>query len=223
MLVRCNNKAKPMTDDISRPDPEPYAQCCTSKTRISISCWSSAAGGHLARVSLIRAATGSDGVARVRADHPDLVLLACTCPTWRPGSGACPHAGNFRRAEGGAADGDHLSMDILKPEPRAYEYWVKPISASQLEKGVRRGLAAAAQDPWQAPSSTRPATTEVAPALNATFRTPASAPAQRSSEASSRVTLSMRRGRTSFSKKSCDRLKDGPPQLIAIGGRPPPG
>ncbi|MET0335578.1 MAG: response regulator, partial [Rhizobacter sp.] len=40
---------------------------------------------------------------------------------------------------------DHLSMDILKAMSLgAYEYWVKPISATQLEKGVRRGLAAAA-------------------------------------------------------------------------------
>ena len=28
----------------------------------------------------------------------------------------------------------------------AYEYWVKPLGASQLEKGVRRGLAAASAD-----------------------------------------------------------------------------
>src|SRR5688572_29509624 len=36
-------------------------------------------------------------------------------------------------------------------------------------------------------------------------------------------TSSTSRGRTSFNKYSCDTLKAGAPQLIAIGGKPLPG
>jgi two-component system cell cycle response regulator DivK len=100
-------------------------------------------------VLLTRASTGAEGVARVRADRPDLVLLDMHLPDL--GGLEVVRALTLEISEGlkvALLTADHLSMDILKAMSLgAYEYWVKPISASQLEKGVRRGLAAAAQDP----------------------------------------------------------------------------
>jgi CheY-like chemotaxis protein len=99
-------------------------------------------------VALMRAATGSEGVARVRAERPDLVLLDMHLPDL--GGLEVVRALTHEISEGlkvALLTADHLSMDILKAMSLgAYEYWVKPISASQLEKGVRRGLAAAAWD-----------------------------------------------------------------------------
>ncbi len=107
-------------------------------------------------VSLIRAATGAEGVARVRADRPDLVLLDMHLPDL--GGLEVVRALTLEISEGlkvALLTADHLSMDILKAMSLgAYEYWIKPISVSQLEKGVRRGLAAAALDPRH---TTRPA------------------------------------------------------------------
>lgn len=100
-------------------------------------------------VQLIRASTGAEGVARVRAERPDLVLLDMHLPDL--GGLEVVRALTLEISEGlkvALLTADHLSMDILKAMSLgAYEYWVKPISASQLEKGVRRGLAAAATDP----------------------------------------------------------------------------
>lgn len=97
-------------------------------------------------VTVVRAATGSEGVARVRADHPDLVLLDMHLPDL--GGLEVVRELTHEISEGlkvALLTADHLSMDILKAMSLgAHEYWVKPISASQLEKGVRRGLAAAA-------------------------------------------------------------------------------
>lgn len=97
-------------------------------------------------VTLLRAATGAEGVARVRADKPDMVLLDMHLPD--TGGLEVVRALNVEISQGlkvALLTADHLSMDILKAMSLgAYEYWVKPISAGQLEKGVRRGLAAAA-------------------------------------------------------------------------------
>jgi len=104
-------------------------------------------------VQLIRASTGAEGVARVRAERPDLVLLDMHLPDL--GGLEVVRALTLEISEGlkvALLTADHLSMDILKAMSLgAYEYWVKPISASQLEKGVRRGLAAAATDPRHRP------------------------------------------------------------------------
>ncbi|MBC7954888.1 MAG: response regulator [Cytophagales bacterium] len=100
-------------------------------------------------VTLVRAATGSEGVARVRADRPDLVLLDMHLPDL--GGLEVVRELTHEISQGlkvTLLTADHLSMDILKAMSLgAHEYWVKPISASQLEKGVRRGLAAAAVPP----------------------------------------------------------------------------
>jgi CheY-like chemotaxis protein len=97
-------------------------------------------------VTLVRAATGAEGVARVRADRPDLVLLDMHLPDL--GGLEVVRELTHEISEGlkvALLTADHLSMDILKAMSLgAHEYWVKPVSASQLEKGVRRGLAAAA-------------------------------------------------------------------------------
>ena len=97
-------------------------------------------------VQLIRAATGAEGVEKVRSEHPQLVLLDMHLPD--TGGLEVVRALNVEISQGlkvALLTADHLSMDILKAMSLgAYEYWVKPISATQLEKGVRRGLAAAA-------------------------------------------------------------------------------
>jgi two-component system, cell cycle response regulator DivK len=99
----------------------------------------------LPTVTLLRAATGAQGVEKVRTEHPDLVLLDMHLPD--TGGLEVVRALNVEISQGlkvALLTADHLSMDILKAMSLgAYEYWVKPISATQLEKGVRRGLAAA--------------------------------------------------------------------------------
>jgi two-component system cell cycle response regulator DivK len=99
-------------------------------------------------VTLLRASTGAEGVQRVRQDKPELVLLDMHLPD--TGGLEVVRALNVEISQGlkvALLTADHLSMDILKAMSLgAYEYWVKPISATQLEKGVRRGLAASAVD-----------------------------------------------------------------------------
>jgi two-component system, cell cycle response regulator DivK len=99
-------------------------------------------------VSLLRASTGAEGVAMVRSELPNLVLLDMHLPDL--GGLEVVRALTLEISQGlkvALLTADHLSMDILKAMSLgAYEYWVKPISATQLEKGVRRGLAAAAAD-----------------------------------------------------------------------------
>lgn len=95
-------------------------------------------------VTLLRASTGAEGVERVRKDQPDLVLLDMHLPD--TGGLQVVRALNVEISQGlkvALLTADHLSMDILKAMSLgAYEYWVKPISATQLERSVRRGLAA---------------------------------------------------------------------------------
>lgn len=94
-------------------------------------------------VRLITASTGAEGVSLVRTEHPDLVLLDMHLPDF--GGLEVVRALTLEISEGlkvALLTADHLSMDILKAMSLgASEYWIKPISASQLEAGVRRGLA----------------------------------------------------------------------------------
>ena len=96
-------------------------------------------------VTLTRALTGAEGVERVRKERPDLVLLDMHLPDL--GGLEVVRALTVEISEGlkvALLTADHLSMDIIKAMSLgAYEYWVKPLGAAQLEKGVRRGLAAA--------------------------------------------------------------------------------
>ena len=112
-------------------------------------------------ISLIRASTGTEGVEKVRSERPDLVLLDMHLPDL--GGLEVVRALTLEISQGlkvALLTADHLSMDILKAMSLgAYEYWVKPISATQLERGVRRGLAAAAIDaagPSSAPAGMAP-------------------------------------------------------------------
>jgi len=111
----------------------------------------------LPRVRLIKASTGAEGVRQVRAEHPDLVLLDMHLPDL--GGLEVVRALTLEISAGlkvALLTADHLSMDILKAMSLgAYEYWVKPVSVSQLEKGVRRGLASAATDPRHRPAGLR--------------------------------------------------------------------
>ena len=97
----------------------------------------------LPHVKLIKAGTGAEGVQKVRSEQPDLVLLDMHLPDM--GGLEVVRALTLEISGGlkvALLTADHLSIDILKAMSLgAYEYWVKPISASQLEKGVRRGLA----------------------------------------------------------------------------------
>ncbi|MEO8152954.1 MAG: response regulator [Rhizobacter sp.] len=111
-------------------------------------------------VKLVRASTGVEGVASVRAHRPELVLLDMHLPDL--GGLEVVRALTLEISEGlkvALLTADHLSMDILKAMSLgAYEYWLKPISASQLEKGVRRGLAATAHDTGMHPLAAYPST-----------------------------------------------------------------
>ncbi len=97
----------------------------------------------LPAVRLLSARTGVEGVNLVRVERPDLVLLDMHLPDL--GGLEVVRALTLEISEGlkvALLTADQLSMDILKAMSLgAYEYWVKPVSASQLEKGVRRGLA----------------------------------------------------------------------------------
>ena len=99
-------------------------------------------------VKLITANTGAQGVALARSEHPDLVLLDMHLPD--TGGLEVVRSLTLEISAGlkvALLTADHLSMDILKAMSLgAYEYWLKPISAAQLEKGVRRGLASAAAE-----------------------------------------------------------------------------
>jgi CheY-like chemotaxis protein len=103
----------------------------------------------LPNVRLIKASTGTEGVRLVRSEHPDLVLLDMHLPDL--GGLEVVRALTLEISEGlkvALLTADHLSMDILKAMSLgAYEDWVEPISSTQLEKGVRRGLASAYADP----------------------------------------------------------------------------
>jgi DNA-binding response OmpR family regulator len=93
-------------------------------------------------VRLITATTGAEGVSLVRSEHPDLVLLDMHLPDF--GGLEVVRALTLEISEGLRVvllTADHLSMDILKAMSLgASEYWLKPVSATQLEAGVRRGL-----------------------------------------------------------------------------------
>jgi DNA-binding response OmpR family regulator len=101
-------------------------------------------------VQLLRAATGRDGVQRVRSDKPDFVLLDMNLPDM---SGTDV----VRQLSDTIAEhdlrvtiltGDRQTMDIVKAMSfGAYEYMVKPVDARALEAGVRRALSGEKPDP----------------------------------------------------------------------------
>ncbi len=96
----------------------------------------------LPRVKLIKASTGAEGVRLVRSARPDLVLLDMHLPDL--GGLDVVRELTLEISEGlkiALLTADQLSMDILKAMSLgAHEYWIKPLSEAQLEKGVRRAL-----------------------------------------------------------------------------------
>jgi two-component system, cell cycle response regulator DivK len=101
-------------------------------------------------VTLIHAATGAQGVALVRSEKPDFVLLDMHLPDIN-GLEVVRQL-NQEIAERGLRvtilTGDSFSMDIIKAMSLgAYEYWVKPLKLDVLESGLRRALSGKRADP----------------------------------------------------------------------------
>lgn len=95
------------------------------------------------QLSLLRAATGGEGVRLAREQHPDLVLLDMHLPDT---SGLEVIRELNREIATGAfrivlLTADRISTDILKAlSLGAYEYWSKPINLAQFSGGIRRAL-----------------------------------------------------------------------------------
>jgi two-component system cell cycle response regulator DivK len=94
-------------------------------------------------IMLITANTGMEGIRLARSENPDFVLLDMHLPDI--GGLEVVRALNEEIAAGKLRitllTGDSLSMDIVKAMSLgAYDYWLKPISMSKLEAGLRRAL-----------------------------------------------------------------------------------
>jgi len=94
-------------------------------------------------VTLCRAATGAEGVRRVRGERPDFVLLDMHLPDM---SGLdvirlLSETIAERQLRVTILTGDKLTSDVIKAMSLgAYEYMVKPVNAALLEAGLRRAL-----------------------------------------------------------------------------------
>jgi two-component system, cell cycle response regulator DivK len=95
------------------------------------------------QLSLLRAATGGEGVRIAREQHPDLVLLDMHLPD-TTGLEVIRElnreiaAGAFRVV---LLTADRISADVIKAlSLGAYEYWGKPINLAQFSHGIRRAL-----------------------------------------------------------------------------------
>ncbi|NRF70704.1 response regulator [Aquincola sp. S2] len=97
-------------------------------------------------LTLLRAATGAEGVRLAREQHPDLVLLDMHLPDT---SGLEVIRELNREIAAGAfrivlLTADRISADVIKAlSLGAYEYWAKPINIPQFDRGVRRALSGA--------------------------------------------------------------------------------
>ena len=93
-------------------------------------------------VSLIKAATGNEGVQLARSERPDLVLLDMHLPDL--GGLEVVRILNVEIASGLKVvilTADSFSMDVIKAMSLgACEYWVKPIDGRRLRDGVSRYL-----------------------------------------------------------------------------------
>jgi CheY-like chemotaxis protein len=94
-------------------------------------------------VTMIKAATGWEGVRLAREERPDLVLLDMHLPDI--GGLEVVRALNeeiYRhRLRIALLTGDALSMDIVKAMSLgAYDYWVKPLRRDKLDVALRRAL-----------------------------------------------------------------------------------
>jgi two-component system cell cycle response regulator DivK len=96
-------------------------------------------------ITMIKAATGAEGIRLARTEWPDLVILDMHLPDM--GGLEVVRTLNEEIASGRLRvvllTADYLSMDIVKAMSLgAYEYWLKPIDVVKLEKSLHRALAA---------------------------------------------------------------------------------
>ena len=95
-------------------------------------------------ITMIKAATGAEGIRLARSEWPDLVILDMHLPDM--GGLDVVRTLNEEIAGGrlrvALLTADYLSMDIVKAMSLgAYEYWLKPIDVVKLEKSLHRALA----------------------------------------------------------------------------------
>jgi DNA-binding response OmpR family regulator len=101
-------------------------------------------------VQLIRAATGHEGVHRVRSENPDFVLLDMHLPDISGLEVVRQLSEDIaaRRLRVTILTGDDLTMDVIKAMSLgAFEYWIKPVDVRVLRDGVRRALSGNRPDP----------------------------------------------------------------------------
>jgi len=95
-------------------------------------------------ITLVKAHNGTEGIRLARSERPDFVLLDMNLPDI--GGLEVVRALNEEIASGKLRvtllTADTLSMDIVKAMSLgAYDYWVKPLSITKLEQGLKRALA----------------------------------------------------------------------------------
>jgi len=95
-------------------------------------------------ITLIKAHNGTEGIRLARSEKPDFVLLDMHLPDI--GGLEVVRALNEEIASGKLRvtllTADTLSMDIVKAMSLgALDYWLKPLSMTKLEAGLKRALA----------------------------------------------------------------------------------
>ena len=94
-------------------------------------------------ITLVKAHDGHEGIRLARSEKPDFVLLDMHLPDI--GGLEVVRALNEEIASGKLRvtllTADTLSMDIVKAMSLgAYDYWLKPLSITKLEQGLKRAL-----------------------------------------------------------------------------------
>jgi CheY-like chemotaxis protein len=94
-------------------------------------------------ITLVKAHNGTEGIRLARSEKPDFVLLDMNLPDI--GGLEVVRALNEEIASGKLRvtllTADTLSMDIVKAMSLgAYDYWLKPLSITKLEQGLKRAL-----------------------------------------------------------------------------------
>ncbi len=101
-------------------------------------------------VHLINAATGRDGIALARSEHPQFVLLDMHLPDMSGLAVVRELSEDIasRSLRVTILSADKLSIDIIKAMSLgAFEFWQKPLDTAVFEEGLRRALGGASADP----------------------------------------------------------------------------